>query len=242
MKLFKINFKYFFGLIVIGQLMLLYCCKKDEIVPGTADQYLAYFPLKQGHWVEYDADSIVHLDIDDSFYLDTAIRVYRFQIREEIDSAFYDAEGDQAWRISRYRRLTSTDPWSFMNVWTAKVNPSSAQRVEDNIRFIKLSFPLDAREDWNGNAFNNYPMEEYYYEDLHESKMFGNSTFDSTITVIQNDFVSSINRIDKREVYAKNAGMIYKVLDSLNIAKLPNSTTVILNGTEYKLEVSNYKR
>jgi len=83
---------------------------------------------------------------------------------------------------------------------------------------------------------------EYYYEDLHESKMFGNSTFDSTITVIQNDFVSSINRIDKREVYAKNAGMIYKVLDSLNIAKLPNSTTVILNGTEYKLEVSNYKR
>lgn len=45
----------------------------------------------------------------------------------------------------------------------------------------------------------------------------------------------------KRDL-CKNAGMVYKVLDSLNTVNLPNGSTVILNGTEYKLEISNYKR
>ena len=242
MKFFKINFKIVFCLVLIGHGILLFSCKEDEIIPGISDQYLAYLPLMQGHWVEYNADSIVHLDIDDVYYLDTAIRTYSFQIREEIDSSFYDAEGDLAWRISRYRRSTGSDPWVFMNLWTAKVKQSSAQRVEDNIRFIKLSFPLDSREDWDGNAFNNYPVEEYYYEDIHESKTYGSLFFDSTLVVVQNEFISSINRIDKKEIYAKNAGMVYKVLDSLNTVNLPNGSTVILNGTEYKLEISNYKR
>ena len=219
-----------------------YSCKDDEIVAGKSETYTGYFPLDSGHWVEYDADSIVHLDIDDAYNIDTAIRIYTFQVREETDSSFLDAEGDTAWRISRYRRVNSSSPWIFMNLWTSKINGKSAQRVEDNIRFIKLSFPFDSRVSWNGNAYNNYPVEEYYYDGIEEAFAVNSLNFESTVSVIQNDFVSNINRIDKREVYAKNVGMVYKVLDSLNIVNLPNGSTVILNGTEYKLEIRDYKR
>lgn len=223
-------------------LSMVYSCKKDEVLPGIAGQYSAYFPLIKGHWVVYDADSIVHLDTDDQYNLDTAIRAYHFQIREEVDSSFIDAQGELAWRVSRYKRTDENSPWLFLNLWTSKINGYSAQRVEDNIRFLKLSFPPDPRVSWNGNAYNNFPVEEYSYENIHDANSFGSILFDSTLTVIQNDFISAINRIDKREIYAKNAGMVYKVLDSLNIVNLPNGSTVILNGSEYKLEIRDYKR
>ncbi len=242
MKLIRLKFFTFSCTGFLAVACLFYSCKDDEIIPGKSEIYNAYFPLSTGHWVEYDADSIVHLDIDDAYNLDTAIRVYTFQLREETDSSFLDAEGEMAWRISRYRRSNSSSPWTFMNLWTSKINGKSAQRVEDNIRFIKLSFPFDSRITWNGNAYNSFPVEEYFYDGIEETFAVNSLNFESTVNVVQNDFVSNINRIDKREVYAKNVGMVYKVLDSLNIVNLPNGSTVILNGTEYKLEIRDYKQ
>ncbi|TAH41565.1 MAG: hypothetical protein EYC69_07985 [Bacteroidetes bacterium] len=242
MKLFNNKFIIFFCAALLLVISQFYSCKDDAIVPGNSQSYTSYFPLIHGHWVEYNADSIVHLDIDDAYNLDTAIRTYHFQLREEIDSSYTDAGGEIAWRVSRYRRADSNSPWTFMNLWTAKRSNNSAQRVEDNIRFIKLAFPFDPRISWNGNAYNNYPLEEYSYDAINEEYTVNSSIFDSTVSVIQNNFVSNINRIDKREIYAQNVGMIYKVLDSLNIVNLPNGSTVILNGTEYKLEIRDYKR
>ncbi len=227
---------------LVGFCMLISSCKDDKLVPDIESQYAGYFPLHQGQWTEYDADSIIHLETDDGFYLDTAIRAYHFQIREEVDSSFTDAEGEPAWRISRYKRIDSTYPWTFLNLWTAKLTSTSGQRVEDNIRFIKLSFPLDIRTTWNGNAYNNYPVEAYEYDDIHVPLALGSLSFDSTVTVIQNNFISNINRIIKREVYAKNVGLISKVIDSLNIVNLPDGSTVTLNGTEYKLEIRDFKK
>ena len=242
MKFFKDGFSILLFTVLSGLLTGLSSCQDDELVTGFEGSYLGYFPLQKGYWVEYNADSIVHLDSDDSFNLDTAIVVYAFQIREEMDSSFYDAEGDKTWLISRYRRSDSLSGWTFMNLWTAKLTNSSAQRVEDNIRFIKLSFPLDSRVSWNGNAFNNYPAEDYSYDNIDEPLNLGSLSFDSTLVVVQNAFVSNINRIDKREIYAKNIGMVEKVQDSLNTVKLPNGSTVILNGTEYKMRILDYKR
>ncbi|MBP6335425.1 MAG: hypothetical protein KA444_08135 [Bacteroidia bacterium] len=229
-------------LVLIFAVICLSGCKDDKLEPGIEDQYKTYFPLAAGHWVEYDADSVVHLDIDDAYYIDTAIRTYSFQIREEIDSSYIDSEGDVAWRISRYKRYTDADPWTYLNLWTAKMNAYSGQKVEDNIRFIKLSFPLDPRTSWNGNAYNNYPPEEYLYENIHDPLSIGSHSFDSTVMVIQNDFVSGINKIDKREVYAAGVGMISKVQDSINTVHLPNGAVVVLNGSEYSLQIRDFKR
>ena len=156
-------------------------------------------------------------------------------------SGFFDAEGEWAYRISRYRRLSDTLPWDFMNLWTAKITNTSAQRVEDNIRFVKLSFPINERKTWNGNAFNYYIEEDYSYADIHQPFSLGGFSFDSTVNVIQNDFTSNVNRILKNEIYANHVGMVYKRQDSLNTVHLPNGTVLILNGMEYQLHLSNYK-
>ena len=221
--------------------MFLFSCKDDQVEPSIENNYAGYFPLETGFWIEYNADSVVDLDEDDPFNLDTAIRAYTFQLREEIDSGFFDAEGEWAYRISRYRRLSDTLPWDFMNLWTAKITNTSAQRVEDNIRFVKLSFPINERKTWNGNAFNYYIEEDYLYADIHQPFSLGGFSFDSTVNVIQNDFTSNVNRILKNEIYANHVGMVYKRQDSLNTVHLPNGTVLILNGMEYQLHLSNYK-
>lgn len=221
--------------------VLYFSCKDDKVEPSIESSYIGYFPLDSGFWIEYSADSIVHLDSDDQFNLDTAINSYHFQLREVIDSGFVDAEGDWAHRISRYKRNSDTLPWSFVNVWTAKINSASAQRVEDNIRFVKMSFPINPRKTWNGNAFNYFPQEDYYYQDLYQPVSFNGLAFDSSVTVVQNDFTSNVNRILKKEIYANHVGMIYKQLDSLNTVHLPTNVVVILNGTEYSQQVIDYK-
>ena len=235
--MFRKYFPNFFSLIFISAILLLSSCEDSDVKDPA---YLNYFPLETGFWIEYTCDSIVHLTSDDQLELDTAIIHYSFEVREEIGTTFIDGENQEAYLINRYRRENDTLPWSFMHVWTAKINPYSAQRVEDNIRFIRLKFPPSTTTTWNGNAYNYFPEEEYSYDDLYVSGQYGGIHFDSTLIVLQNDFISHINRIFKKEIYAANAGLVFKQLDSVNTLNTPNGT-IILNGSEYTMQVKDYK-
>lgn len=220
---------------------LLFSCKKSETIPETLSRDKDYFPLQKGYWIEYEVDSIIHLDNDDRFLVDTSIESYHFFIREEVDSFFTDGMGEQAWYLSRYKRTADTLPWTYTSRWTAKLKSSSAEKVEENQRFIKLSFPFNLRIQWNGNAYNQLPEENYSYDDLYVPSSFNGFQFDSSVTVVQNDFSSTINTVYKIEKYAPRVGMIYKQTDSVRTATLPSSR-IILNGYEYKARVTNFKQ
>lgn len=221
--------------------VVIWSCGKHETVPSTIENDQSYFPLKSGYWIEYEVDSVVHLDIDDRNMVDTSIDAYHFFVREMIDSSFTDATGKTAWRISRYRRTADSLPWTFMAVWTANKSLSAAEKVEDNQRYVKLSFPFNSRREWNGNAYNSYPEELYSYDNLYEPAAYNSLNFDSSITVVQNDFISSINRIYKIEKYASQVGMIYKQTDSLRTTQTPVGT-LILNGYTYRVTIKDYQR
>jgi hypothetical protein len=214
-------------------------CKKNEVLVGNQSVDLSFFPVHTGYWTEYEVDSTVHYDSDDIFEVDTDIGYFHFFVREEFDLPFVNGENQNTAVINRYRRDNDTLPWTYMNKWTANVDPYSAQKVEDNVRFVRLSFPIKSNASWNGNAYNFFSEEEYSYEDLYEPMTFGNLHFDSTVTVLQNDFTSRINKIYKKEIYAAHAGLVYKQLDSVN-TKMTNSGTIILTGLEYKLTLLNY--
>lgn len=224
-------------LVFVGILLLSRC--KDE--PG---EYILltdynYFPIDTGNWIIYDVDSVVHLDIDDNTnQTDTSILVFHYQVKETIDSGFTDGEGEEAFRIVREKRDSINAPWSFINLWTCKRTYNSAQRVEDNLRYVKLAFPIGANKTWNGNAYNNRDAEEYYYEDIHQPVTYGTLTFDSSVVVVQEEFISLINRLIKKECYAYDVGLVFKQIDSLNV----NGLGQVLNGIEFKQTVFDYRR
>ncbi|MCX6291883.1 MAG: hypothetical protein NT126_08975 [Bacteroidetes bacterium] len=217
--------------------LLFFSCKKDHVESPVASGYYGYFPLEQDSWVVYDVDSVVHLTDDDlTNRPDTSIAVYHFQIKEIIDSGFMDGEGNQAFRISRYKRMNDTLPWDFQVEWTAKLTATSAQRVEDNIRYVKLSFPMNKKTSWNGNAYNNYVREDYSYDDIHVPSTINTLYFDSTVTVLQLLDDNLIHRIYKAEKYANHVGLVYKQKDSLNI----NSIGQVTNGVEFKESILSF--
>ncbi len=191
-------------------------CSKDTPTQSNKDVAgYRYFPMDTGHWVIYSVDSIVvssNLQYADTFH---------YRLKEYIPSSFIDNSGNLTQRIERYIWDDSLYIWNIENVWTANLHANDAEKVEDNIRYIKLSFPVSSSATWNGNALNSfYPEWDYSYTSIDQPATIGNLSFDSTLTVLQIDNSNLVYKHYGVERYAKGVGMIYKEfkIDSTNSA------------------------
>jgi hypothetical protein len=230
--------KYLFA--VVFTFFLLSSCDDDvDTDPaGTEAQSLyRYYPLDHGSFIVYSVDSIIHKYEDDAFdNPDSLIDTFHYEVKEVVDSSFIDGEGDLAWRISRYHRENSGGTWNFTSLWTAKRTNQSAQRVEENIRYVKLSFPVALNKTWNGNLYNFLPPEDYTIEEAHVPLSIGGFTFDSAVTVLQLDDANLIHRIYKEEKYVYGIGLAYRQRDSLNVTLFGEIT----NGIEFRQTLIDY--
>lgn len=185
--------------------LLFSACKKDKTVE-TVDIGYNYFPTEVGRYVVYQVDSISYND----FFTPVKIDTTHFQLKEVIESVFTDNEGRESERIERYVRYADTLPWSLRDVWYQTRSTTKAEKVEENVRFIKLTFPTRNNQKWNGNALNTIGTYTYEYKSVDTKKTVNGNVFDSTLTINQ---ILDSNLIEKKyqlEVYAKNVGMIYK--------------------------------
>lgn len=219
----------------------LYACSKDMVI--TQDIGYNYFPVKVGKYVVYDVDSILY----DRFKHDTT--VYKYQIKEQIDSVITDNSGRSTLKIIRYIKKFSDTlsydsmPWKLKDVWMANRTETTVEQVEENIRLVKLIFPVRQDKIWNGNAYNFNESIDYQYTDVDVSDKYGNLYFDSTLFVTQ---INNENAIEKQyyvEVYARNVGMIYKqIIDVSDTTILPGVPVVnrIVEGIQYKMTIHSY--
>ncbi|MFM9027557.1 MAG: hypothetical protein ACKOQ6_06130 [Bacteroidota bacterium] len=221
-------------------LLFLLSCGDEVLVPSTYLQEREYFPLVTGNWIRYQVDSIVHIDNELDACEDSVNR-FHFEILETVDYPFVDGEQDTAYRIARFRRTDSLQNWSFCSMWTSKLKQSGAERVEDNLRFVKLSFPFDRRATWNGNAYNNQDPETYKYEEIGFSRSINSIVFPATVKVLQNDFVTSIGATVKWEIYARGIGMVEKYVKDVRLLYGCGASPVIDDGLEYSLKVLDYE-
>jgi len=230
--------KYFS--IVIFALFLFTSCS-DEIDDNPANQESSilyrYFPLDSGSFIVYSVDSIIHKYDDDlTNNPDSLIDTFHYEVKEVIDSNFIDGEGDTAWRVSRYYREAGASDWNFTALWTAKITSQSAQKVEENIRYIKLSFPIKENAHWNGNYYNFLPEEDYTVDEANVPLDIGTFAFDSSVIVIQLEDFNLIHRIFREEKYVYGVGLAYRQRDSLNI----NALGYITNGIEFRQSLIDY--
>lgn len=192
--------------------VLLASCDKDEQV--NIDFGREFYPVNSGNWISYEVDSIKYSDID---YPNIIIDTVHFFIKEEIDSAYTDNENRQTYRIVRWKKDNEADDWEVSRVWSLTPLNERIEKVEDDLRFIKLVFPVKENETWLGNIFIQAVDEyeylktwEYQYKQLNQSLMLNGQSFDSTVTVKQLDQENLIEKFYSAEVYARNVGMIYK--------------------------------
>lgn len=200
MRLFK---KIIISLLLI---VFIFSCKKDKEVI-TVDMGYNYFPQAVGNYVIYDVDSVIY----DDFEHDTDY--YSFRVKELTESIFIDNSGDTNYRIERYyKKYADSIPydsmqWTLKNAWFATANSTEAIRVEENLRLLKLIFPVELDKTWNGNAYNTNNEWVYKYSTVNEPATIGTFHFDSTLTTLY-DKTNLVERRYYKEVYAKNIGLV----------------------------------
>ncbi|MCD6366363.1 MAG: hypothetical protein J7L46_02365 [Bacteroidales bacterium] len=226
----------FFGLVTVLSFTL-FSCHKDN----TPDQFFtgkSYFPLETGNEIIY---RITEINIDKaSAIYDTTV----YQIKERIDSLFTDASGKPAYRLERYWRMDTAAQWVIKDVWEVQINELNVQKVEENIRFVKLVFPAETGQVWDGNAYNDLDAQDYQILTANIPETINNLPFDSVLTVEQQNEESLISKKYEVEKFANGIGLVYKETTDLYSQSMIGSGIPIEQrvdeGTVYKQEIVAY--
>jgi hypothetical protein len=216
--------------IIIIFTVFFFQCKEESDLP-PADLGLNYFPVESGTYIIYDVDSVFYDDF--TMQVDTFI----FQVKEYIESDFIDNEGRTSQRIEKYYREKESDDWELIKVYFATRTENRAERVEENMRFIKLGFPVDFSNRWNGNALNTEDELEYEYTEIDVPYSINTLNFDSSLSVLHEEFVTLISEDYEAEVYARNVGLVYKKY--VHVEK-EITTGEIKKGYDYSYSIVEY--
>ncbi len=122
-------------------------CKRQVIPPDDVELGKEYFPLTIGHSVEYDVDSIKYNDFNKT------IDSFHYELKDVIQGEFLDNEGRKSFTVNRFKRQDDTYPWVENLTYYITETAFNIEVIEDNLRIIKMVFPVKTNTKWNGNIF-----------------------------------------------------------------------------------------
>jgi hypothetical protein len=190
------------NIILIGLfLMIMISCKKSN--NQAAKMFYSYYPTEVNSWVEYEGRRIIHVDALGS---DTAY----FYLKEVITEEFIDNQGRTTFRVERFEKDSLHHDYVIKDVWYSNITTTTAEKVEENIRFTKLIFPISGSKSWDGNANNTIEKWTYEYDSIHEPRNYNSLDFDSTVKVMQIDNINPFQYQVAYEVYANYVGLVRK--------------------------------
>lgn len=199
------------------------CKDKQTFLNIDTDNGADYYPLAIGKYMTYAVDSVYYTS-------DNPADTVRLQVREEITDTLTDNEGDLIYRVERMERNSPADSWVIKQVLAVKRTSTQAQRVENNQRFISLTFPPGRNAVWEGIGFNSDSLEiavrgevikvfkdwQSQYETINEPFLLDDFQFDSTLVVTHANNENFIELRVNREIYAKNIGLVFKEMSILD--------------------------
>jgi len=215
-----------YALLFIG---LFLSCESMVEEPST-DLGYEYFPLEVGNTWIYQVDSTIF----DTTGMGRVIDTTSSFVREQIVEKFIDNTDTEVFRIERSYRATEGDAWQVVDVWSAEKTEKQAIRTEENLRYIKMIFPLSENAVWDGNIFIDQPiiisiagetlefLKDWTYEVINKdvAEQIGTFAFDEVTTISQVDEENLIEIRFAREKYAKGVGLVFKemrIMDTQNI-------------------------
>lgn len=200
----------------------------EEKTEAPIDLQYDYFPLAVGKYWVYQVDSILFVPTFGTTRLDSATNF----IKEEIIESFVDNAGDTIYRVERLERKNNAESWQIKKVFAIQRSRTQAIQTEDNLRFIKLVFPLQEGKNWNSTAFPTegltIPIASQQIEIFNhweseataigEPLQVGSFNFDKTATIFYaNETTITTEYRVAAEVYAKGIGLVkrdWSILDT----------------------------
>lgn len=209
--------------LLLSGTLLISSCKKETTTLSELEQGQNFYPLQIGKYVVYDVDSLVYND------LLRATIPSECQLRYNVVDTFRNNAGELSYVINVLYRKEASDEYVPHDVIYATMSDNKLVVTEQNLNFIKLTFPVENGNSWNGNAMiplgdqdnaqyddNNW---NYVYNNFDQSYNTGVELFQHTVTV--NEIDDQLNNPDvdstvyafrnySQEIYAYNVGMIYR--------------------------------
>lgn len=210
-------------LLPVLALMLILACDEETLAPRTTFGGERYFPLQVGQEWLYEMDSIVLVPAIGGIRTDSI----RLAVREVLADTVRDLNNLLWYRGERYDRPIDSTEWRFSQTFLLRMDQRRAYRREDNLEFVKMVFPLELNESWDGNAaFDEnrvisiggesvllYQGWNYRYLDIHQSGDVNGLSFDSLTTVEGVDYDEGLNRRLANEIYAAGVGLVYREIE-----------------------------
>jgi hypothetical protein len=218
-------------LIGVLSIMLAVSCKKETETINFDIGY-NYYPDDSGSYVIYKIDSVIYNNFDPN----NLKRISSLYLKEIITEDFIDNLGRNAKKIERYTTDSLGHPWKIDRVWYFIKNKTNVEQVEDNIRYIKLLFPMIESNIWKGNKYNltnHFPFTDlkfttsnfdwnYRVTGVNGNYTNGNIATDSVVTILQAADSSDVEKVYSLERYARNIGLVYKELWRLDAQLIDN--------------------
>ncbi|MGB0390981.1 MAG: hypothetical protein ACPGD5_05395 [Salibacteraceae bacterium] len=160
----------------VGAIFILVCfvfgsCTKTEY--KEIDFGYDYYPISVNDYKTFTVDCLVYND----FTLTTD--TFNFFIKDLVKSKKLDEGGRTVYRIERYRKDNQTD-WEIQKVWTSVFEGQFVEEQFDNIRTVKLAFPVRSGYSWDGNARNILESEDFTYSSNTIDTVINNVTLKNT--------------------------------------------------------------
>jgi hypothetical protein len=209
------------------------CDSSDETNP--IDTSKNYLPLQKGRFQIYDvAETKYTLGVPETF---------AFELKTVITDSFPNAEGNFTYVIHRSKRSPGETNFADLDTWSGRINDREVVVNEENISFLKIKLPVAEGREWNGNAYNTQDEDIYAFEEIQTSYTVDGETFADCIVINQNDNQDFVVTLDQRkEVYAKNVGLIYKEVTLLNYCTIGSclGQQQVESGVIYKQSIKSY--
>lgn len=211
-------------------LMMLFGCSEDNEDYFVARD-MGYYPVETGKYNQYEVTEI-NIDAPSEVY-DTI----HYQLKELIGGSYTDNEGQEAYMFVRYKRQDTTKNWSLSDVWSLSVSNQKLFLTEENLKYVKIYFPVSTGKSWDGNAYNTLEPQTYEITGLDRPETINNFYFDSVLTVTQEADSSLIHKDLLFEQYARDTGLIYKEITRINSQEIEPGVPVderITTGSIYR--------
>lgn len=216
-----------YGIAILSIILLTTACKDKSIIL-TSPPLSDYFPLIVGKSITYRLDSTV------TTAFGVSLTTSSYIVNDYVNAQIIDGLGRNSYRIFRtYTDTNSIAPYATMATFQATpVGTDWIEYLDNNLRFMKLRFPIQEGFTWKGNsfidvtasgnsAFNFFADWDYTYQNVGKPDTVLGKVYPNTVTVMQRDeTIPNVafnpanyqQRNYSIEVYAKNIGLIYKNL------------------------------
>jgi len=213
-------------------LLALACKQPEDNIDALTDYGYDYYPLQIGSERTYFVDSIVYDDNGPTQAIDT----FKYLFKEVVVDTFIDDAGALSFTISKYFKPLpdSITNWQFAGNNFAQQTNLTAQKIADNVREVKLIFPLRELNSWNGNLYNGRDPLLYQITQFKVPYWFNGRNANS-VKVESYRVLNFIEEIYRYERFAQNIGMVEYLFDSLNTQ---SSGT---KGLRYRLKLKLFK-